>query len=73
MTKEQRIGIGISAIGSVVYYCVENDVLQTISGILCAIGLSLVLKLIAFKKQNLSKYFEIKNQINVTLRLINVL
>lgn len=55
MTKEQWIGIGIIAIGSIVYFLFENDILQTISGVLCAIGLALILKLITFKKQNLSE------------------
>lgn len=53
MTKTQWIGIGIIAIGSIVYYLFEHDILLTISGVLCAFGLALILKLITFKNQNL--------------------
>ncbi|WP_286852500.1 hypothetical protein [Xanthomarina sp.] len=52
MNKTQIIGIGIIAFEIATYFLTENSMLQTISGVLCAIGLGFVFKWIPFNKQN---------------------
>jgi hypothetical protein len=47
MNKSQIIGIGIIA-----YSLVDNNIIRTLSGVLCAIGLGFIFKWISFKKQN---------------------
>lgn len=54
INKTQIIGIAIVTIGIASYFLVENNIIQTTSGILCAIGLGLILKWIPFKKKNLT-------------------
>ncbi len=54
INKTQIIGIAIVTIGIASYFLVENNITQTTSGILCAIGLGLILKWIPFKKKNLT-------------------
>jgi len=52
MTKSQTIGIGIIIVGIIAYLLFENSIIQTTSGVLCAIGLGFVFKWIPLKKQN---------------------
>ena len=52
MNKSQIIGIGIGIVGVIAYLLFDNSIIQTTSGVLCAIGLGFVLKWIPFKKQN---------------------
>tara|TARA_R110002073_G_scaffold128999_5_gene275225 strand:+ start:20454 stop:20612 length:159 start_codon:yes stop_codon:yes gene_type:complete len=52
MNKAQIIGIGIGAIGIAAYFLTENNIIHTISGVVCAIGLAYVLKLLPIKKRN---------------------
>ena len=51
MNKTQVVGIGIGIIGFATYLLTENNVIHTISGVLCAISLGFVFKWIPFKKQ----------------------
>ena len=51
MNKTQIIGIGIIVFGIAIYFLTENSIPQTISGVLCAIGLGFVFKWIPFRKQ----------------------
>ncbi|MEO8934365.1 MAG: hypothetical protein ABI295_08655 [Xanthomarina sp.] len=55
MNKTQIIGIGITIIGIVVPFLFENPIIQTASGVLSAIGLGFVLKLLPLKKQDLTE------------------
>jgi multisubunit Na+/H+ antiporter MnhG subunit len=52
MTKSQIIGIGIIIIGIIAYLSVDHNIISTLSGVLCAIGLGFIFKWISFKKQN---------------------
>ena len=52
MNKSQIIGIVIIIVGIVAYLLFDNSIIQTTSGILCAIGLGFIFKWIPFKKQN---------------------
>ena len=51
MNKTQIIGIGIMLIGIAAYLLTENNIIHTISGSLCAIGLGYIFKWIPFKKR----------------------
>jgi len=55
MNKSQKIGIGILIVGIIAYLLVVNSIIQTTSGVLCAIGLGLICKWIPLKKQNSSE------------------
>jgi len=44
MNKSQKIGIGILIVGIIAYLLVDNSIIQTTSGVLCAIGLGLICK-----------------------------
>lgn len=55
LNRAQIIGITIVLIGFAIYYFTVNTIVNTISGVLCAIGLGLVFKWIPFGKQNLTK------------------
>jgi multisubunit Na+/H+ antiporter MnhG subunit len=46
----QIIGIGIVIFGFIIYFLFENSIINTISGVLCAIGIGLVFKVIPFRK-----------------------
>lgn len=52
MNKSQTIGIGIIIVGIIAYLLDGNSIIQTASGVLCAIGLGFIFKWIPFKKQN---------------------
>lgn len=54
MNKIQIIGIGIIGIGIAAYFLTQDNIIHTISGTLCAIGLGFVFKWIPFKKQKSS-------------------
>jgi len=43
--------IGIIIIGVIAYLLVDDSIIETISGAICAIGLGIVLKWIPFKKK----------------------
>ena len=51
MKKSQIKGIAIVLFSIIAYLLVDNNLVQTISGVLCAIGLGYILKWIPFKKQ----------------------
>ena len=52
MIKSQIIGIAILVLGIISYILLDNNLMQTISGVLCAVGLGYIFKWIPFKKQN---------------------
>ncbi|MBA6154887.1 hypothetical protein [Gelidibacter maritimus] len=52
MNKSQIIGIAIIIVGIIAYFLVDNSIIQTTSGVLCAIGFGYIFKWIPFKKQN---------------------
>lgn len=54
MNKNQIIGIGLILIGIASYFLLENDFIHVIGGVLCGIGVGLILKWIPFKKRNLN-------------------
>jgi len=52
MNKSQIIGIGIIIIGGITgYFFEENNIISTLSGVLCAVGLTLILKWFPLKKR----------------------
>jgi hypothetical protein len=55
MNKTQIIGIGIGIIGIMAYFFTENGVIHTVSGVLCAISLVFIFKLIPFKSKKISE------------------
>ena len=55
MNRNQIIGIGVFSIGVATYFIGENQIVGTVSGIVCAIGLAYVLKIIPFTKRNIKK------------------
>lgn len=55
MNKTQMIGIGFIFTGIACYNLVGGDITATLSGVLCAIGLACILKLIDFKSQKSDK------------------
>jgi hypothetical protein len=55
MKKSQIKGIAIVIFSVLAYLLLDNNLMQTISGVLCAIGLGYILKWIPFKKQNLTE------------------
>ena len=55
MRKSQIKGIAIVIFSALAYLLLDNNLMQTISGVLCAVGLGYILKLIPFKKQNLTE------------------
>ena len=52
MNKSQIKGIAIMIFGVIAYLLLDNSLMQTISGFLCAVGLGFVFKWIPFKKEN---------------------
>jgi hypothetical protein len=53
MNKLQIIGIGIIIIGGITaYFFEENNIISTIAGVLCAIGLLFILKWFPLKRHN---------------------
>lgn len=50
MNKLQIIGIGIIIVGIIAYLLVDHNIISTLSGALCAIGLGYIFKWIPFKK-----------------------
>lgn len=52
MNRTQIIGIGLVIIGITVSLLTENNILDTLMGVLSAFGFALVLKWIPFKKRN---------------------
>ena len=50
MNRTQLIGIGIMLIGIATSFFSNDNILTTLSGVLCAIGLGFILKFIPFKK-----------------------
>ena len=52
MNKSRIIGIAIIFFGTISYLLLDNNVMQTISGVLCAVGLGYIFKWIPFKNQN---------------------
>ena len=55
MNKSQIKGIAIIIFGSIAYLLLDNNFHQTISGLLCALGLGYLFKWIPLKKQNSTK------------------
>ena len=55
MNKSQIKGIVIIIFGVIAYILLDNSLMQTISGFLCAVGLGFIFKWIPFKKQNSTK------------------
>ncbi|MDN3494289.1 hypothetical protein [Winogradskyella bathintestinalis] len=55
MNKSQIKGIAVLIFAIIAYLLLDNNFMQTISGILCAVGLGFIFKWIPFKKQNLSE------------------
>ena len=52
MNKYQIIGIGIIIAGGIIgYFFEENNIISTLSGVLCAVGLTLILKWFPIKKK----------------------
>ena len=53
MNKLQIIGIGITIAGGITgYFFQENNIISTTSGVICAVGLTLAIKLFPLKKLN---------------------
>ncbi|MBA6154486.1 hypothetical protein [Gelidibacter maritimus] len=55
MNRNQIIGIAIFSVGMAIYFISENQIIGTISGIICAIGLAYMLKIMPFSKRNVNK------------------
>ena len=55
MNKSQIKGIAIIIFGIIAYLLLDDDLMQTVAGFLCAVGLGFVFKWIPFKKQNSTK------------------
>lgn len=53
--KPQLTGVIIFMIGTIGYYFSDDKALQTIAGIICAMGLACVLKIMPFTKRNITK------------------
>lgn len=51
MNKNQLRGIGILFIGIATSFLTNHSILTMLSGLLCAIGLGLILKFIPFNKK----------------------
>ncbi|MBO3098167.1 hypothetical protein [Gelidibacter pelagius] len=55
MNRNQIIGIGIFSIGIAIYFISENQIIGTVSGVVCAIGLAFILRIMPFTKRNITK------------------
>ncbi|HUH27545.1 hypothetical protein [Gelidibacter sp.] len=55
MNRNQIIGIGIFSMGMATYFISENQIIGTVSGVLCTIGLAYILKIMPFTKGNITK------------------
>lgn len=51
LSKLQIIGIGILLVGITIPFLVENNVIETVAGVIAAIGLSFIFEWIPFRKQ----------------------
>jgi len=51
LNKLQIIGIGILLFGITIPFLVENNVVETIAGVIAAIGIGFIFKWIPFRKQ----------------------
>ena len=53
MNKIQIIGLGIIILGGIAsYFYEENNIISILSGVLCAVGLTFVLKWFPFQNRN---------------------
>ena len=52
MNKSQIKGIAVLIFSIIAYLLLDNNLMQTVSGFLCAVGLGFIFKWIPFKKQN---------------------
>ena len=52
MDQSQIKGVAIIAFSLIGYSLLDNTIMHTISGVLCAVGLGLILKWIPFSKKN---------------------
>ena len=68
LNRTQVIGIGIVIIGITTSFLVDNDLLDTTSGVLTAIGIGFIFKWIPFKKRNLSQFAKLKVYQTFTIR-----
>lgn len=55
MNKNQIIGIAIFLVGIATYFLIENQIIGTVSGVVTAIGLAYMLRIMPFNKQNSDK------------------
>ncbi|WP_417371299.1 hypothetical protein [Gelidibacter japonicus] len=55
MNRNQIIGTGIFSIGIATYFISENQIIGTVSGVVCAIGLAFILRIMPFTKRNITK------------------
>ena len=51
LNKLQIIGIGIILFGIIIPFLVENNIVETIAGVIAAIGIGFIFKWIPFRKQ----------------------
>ncbi|GER59303.1 hypothetical protein [Patiriisocius marinus] len=58
MDQSQIKGVAIIAFSLIGYSLLDNTIMHTISGILCAVGLGLILKWIPFSKKNTNQKTE---------------